>query len=249
MGYTAVPSHIRRHQPARAVLNPRPKAIRIVIADGQPIFRQGLRRVIETQFDLRVVGEASDGAEAVKLVRKYAPDILLLDLTISGLAALKVLRCVQSSAPQVRGIVLAAEIETPDIHQALKFGVRGVMRKDSLPELLVKGIRSVMAGECWMGRENMANFLAWLGNGTSPSADVPTGNHLHLTSRELQIVSAIIEGETNKAIAERLGLSENTVKHHLTHIFDKLGVSSRLELAVFAQRALPSQQTAAQPPA
>ena len=78
---------------------------------------------------------------------------------------------------------------------------------------------------------------------------MPTGNHLHLTSRELQIVSAIIEGETNKAIAQRLGLSENTVKHHLTHIFDKLGVSSRLELAVFAQRALPSQQTAAQPPA
>ena len=100
MGYIAVSRHIRRHQPARAVLNPRPKAIRIVIADGQPTFRPGLRRVIETQFDLRVIGEASDGAEAVKLVRKYAPDILLLDLTISGLAALKVLRSVQSAAPR-----------------------------------------------------------------------------------------------------------------------------------------------------
>lgn len=241
MGYTTVRRHVRRHRPARALLNQRPKAIRIVIADGQPIFRQGLRTVIESQFDLRVVGETSDGAEGVKLVRKYEPDVLLLDLAVSGLAALKVLRSVQSSASQVRSIVLATEIETPETHQALKLGAHGVMRKDSPPALLLKGIRSVMAGECWMARENMANFLTWLGNGTSPSADVPPGNHLHLTSRELHIISAIVEGETNKAIAERFGLSENTIKHHLTHVFDKLGVSSRLELAVFAQRVLPGQ--------
>jgi two-component system, NarL family, nitrate/nitrite response regulator NarL len=238
-----------KYRPARARLNQRPKTIRIVIAGGQPIFRQGLRRVIETQSDLRVVGETSDGTEAVKLVRKHAPGILLLDLAVSGLAVLKVLRNVQSSASQVRGIVLAAEIETPDTRQALKLGARSVMRKDSSPELLLEGIRKVMAGECWMGRENMANFLARLGNGTSPSADAPTGNHLHLTSRELQIVSAIVDGETNKAIAERLGLSGNTVKHHLTHVFDKLGVGNRLELALFALRVLPGQQTAAQPPA
>jgi two-component system, NarL family, nitrate/nitrite response regulator NarL len=238
-----------KYQPARARPNQRPKAIRIVIAGGQPIFRQGLRRVIETQSDLQVVGETSDGTEAVKLVRKHAPGILLLDLAVSGPAALKVLRNVQSSASQVRGIVLVAEIETPDTRQALKLGARGVMRKDSPPELLLKGIRNVIAGEYWMGRENMANFLAWAGNGTSPSADAPTGNHLHLTSRELQIVSAIVDGETNKAIAERLGLSGNTVKHHLTHVFDKLGVGNRLELALFALRVLPGQQTAAQPPA
>ncbi len=238
-----------KYQSVRARLNQRPKTIRIVIAGGQPIFRQGLRRVIETQSDLRIVGETSDGTEAVKLVRKHAPGILLLDLAISGLAALKVLRNVQSSASQVRGIVLAAEIETPDTRQALKLGARGVMRKDSPPELFLKGIRNVMAGECWMGRENMGNFPARPGNGTSQSADVPTGNYLHLTSRELQIVSAIVDGETNKAIAERFGLSGNTVKHHLTRVFDKLGVGNRLELAIFALRVLPGQQTAAQPPA
>jgi two-component system, NarL family, nitrate/nitrite response regulator NarL len=238
-----------KYQPARARLNHRPKAIRIVIAGGQPIFRQGLRRVIETQSDLRVVGETSDGTEAVKLVRKHAPGTLLLDLAVSGLAALEVLRNIQSSASQVRGIVLAAEIETPDTRQALKLGARGVMRKDSPPKLLLTGIRTVMAGKCWMGSENMAKVLAWLGNGTSPSADAPTGNHLHLTSRELQIVSAIVDGETNKTTAERLGLSGNTVKHHLTRVFDKLGVGNRLELAIFALRVLPGQQTTAQPPA
>src|ERR1700719_4014504 len=126
MGYTPVPRHIRRHQPARAVLHPPPKAIRIVIAGGQPIFRQGLRRVIETQSDLRVVGETSDGTDAVKLARKHAPAILLIDLAISGLTALKMLRDFQSSASPVRSIVLAAEIETPDTRQALKLGARGV---------------------------------------------------------------------------------------------------------------------------
>ena len=238
-----------KYQPGIARLYKRPKAIRIVIADGQPIFRQGLRRVIETQADLRVVGETSDGTEAVKLVRKHAPGILLLDLAISGLDALNVLRNVQSSSSQVRGIVLAAEIETADTRQVLKLGARGVMRKDSPPELFLKGIRNVMAGECWMGRENMANFLARPGTGASPSADAPTGNYHHLTSRELQIVWAIVNGETNKAIADRFGLSGNTVKHHLTRVFDKLGVGNRLELAIFALRVLPGQQTAAQPPA
>src|SRR6266446_5408410 len=108
-----------------------PKTIRILIADGQPIFCQGLRKVIETQPDLRVVGDTSDGAEALKLVREHAPDILLLDAAIAGLAALRVLRDVQSSAPSVRTIFLAAKAETPEAVEVLKLGARGVMRRDS----------------------------------------------------------------------------------------------------------------------
>jgi DNA-binding NarL/FixJ family response regulator len=238
-----------KYQPATARLSRNPKVISIVIADGLPIFRQGLRRVIETQSDLRVVGETSDGTEAVRLVRKHAPGILLLDLAISGLAALKILRDFQRSSSRVCGIVLAAEIEMPVARQALKLGARGVMRKDSPPELLLTGIRNVMAGERWMGLENIANLLAWPGNEASPPGTASSGNHLRLTSRELQIVSAIVDGETNKAIAERLGVSGNTVKHHLTHVFDKLGVGNRLELAIFARCVLPGQLSTAQPPA
>ena len=234
-----------KHQPARERPNQRPKAIRIVIADGQPIFRHGLRRVIETQADLRIVAETSDGTEAVKLVRKHAPAILLLDLAVTGLAALKVLRDIQTSGSQVRGIVFAREIETPDTREALKLGARGVIRKDSPAELLLEGIRNVMAGRYWMNGEKVANLLAWLG---SRPADTFTDNQFHLTSRELQIVSAIVDGETNKAMAERLGLSGNTIKHHLTRVFDKVGVDNRLELAVFALRVLPGQETETQSP-
>ena len=211
-----------------------PKAIRILIADGQPIFCHGLRKVIETQADLRVVGDTSDGAEALKLAREHAPDILLLDAAIAGLAALRVLRDVQSSAPSVRTIFLATEVETPETVEALKLGARGVMRKDSPADLLLKAIRCVKAGQHWVSRDKISDVLQSLGKETSPWLNGPLGRNLHVTSREIQIISAILRGGSNKDIAKQFGLSEDTVKHHLTHIFDKLGVCTRLELALFA---------------
>ncbi len=211
-----------------------PKAIRILIADGQPIFCQGLRKVIETQAELRVIGETCDGAEALKLAREHAPDILLLDAAIAGLAALRVLRDVQSSAPSVRTIFLSAEAETPETVEALKLGARGVMRKDSPADLLLKAIRCVKAGQHWVRRDKISDVLQSLGEETSPWLNGPLGRNLHVTSREIQIISAILRGGSNKDIAKQFGLSEDTVKHHLTHIFDKLGVCTRLELALFA---------------
>ena len=211
-----------------------PKAIRILVADGQPIFCQGLRKVIETQADLRVLGETSDGAEALKLARDHAPDILLLDAAIAGLAALRVLRDVQSSAPSVRTIFLAAEAETPETVEALKLGARGVMRKDSPADVLLKAIRCVNAGQHWVRRDKITDVLQSLGKETSPWLRGPLGTNLRVTSREIQIISAILHGGSNKDIAKEFGLSEDTVKHHLTHIFDKLGVGTRLELALFA---------------
>jgi two-component system nitrate/nitrite response regulator NarL len=211
-----------------------PKAIRILIADGQPIFCEGLRKVIETQADLRVVGDTCDGAEAINLAREHAPDILLLDVAITGFAALRVLRDVQNSAPSVRAIVLAAEAETPDTVGALKVGARGVMRKDSPPDLLLKAIRCVSAGQHWVRRDKITDVLHSLGKETSERLNAPLARNLHMTSREIQIISAILDGGSNKGIAMQLGLSEDTVKHHLTHIFSKVGVCTRLELALFA---------------
>src|SRR5712692_301915 len=211
-----------------------PKAICILIAEGQPIFRQGLRTMLESQPDLRVVGDTSDGAEAIDLAREHAPEVLLLDLAIPGLSALQILRKVQSSAAHVRSILLAVEIDTPETIEALKLGARGVIPKDCSGELLFKGIRSVMAGQYWVGREKVADLLQSLTDGRSASPNGPLENNFDLTPRELQIISAIVEGESNNGIAQKFGLSEDTVKHHLTHVFDKLGVSTRLELAIFA---------------
>jgi two-component system, NarL family, nitrate/nitrite response regulator NarL len=190
--------------------------------------------VIETQPDVRVVGDTSNGAEALELAREHAPHILLLDVAIPGLAGLEVLRKLRCPAPQVRTIILAAEIDTPESLEALKLGARGFILKDCSAELLFKGIRSVMAGQYWMGREKIAGLLQLLSNSASASSNGPLENSFHLTPRELQIISALIEGESNKGIGKKFGLSEDTVKHHLTHIFDKLGVGNRLELALFA---------------
>ena len=211
----------------------RTEPIRILIADDHPIVRDGLRRLLETEPDFQVVGQAADGREAVKLVREVQPDILLLDLSMPRLPGLEVLRELSDSASPVRTILLAAAIEKEQIVEALQMGARGVVLKESATQLLFKGIRTVMAGQFWVGREKVSDLVAALRGLVASGGEKPDKN-FGLTRRELEIVSTIVAGYTNRDIAQKFSLSEDTVKHHLTHIFDKLGVSSRLELAMFA---------------
>ena len=216
--------------------NRREKTIRIVIADDHPIFRDGLRRLLETETDLKVIGEASDGGEAVKLARQLKPDIMLLDLSMpkqTGMDALRELTNAANSQP-VRVILLTAAAEKRQIVEALQLGARGVVLKDSATQLLLKSIHTVMAGEYWVGRESVSNLVQYLRALVQSSGEEAKQKKFGLTPRELEIVSAVVAGYSNKEIAEYFKISEDTVKHHLSNIFDKLGVSTRLELALFA---------------
>jgi DNA-binding NarL/FixJ family response regulator len=211
--------------------------IRIVIADDHPIFRDGLRRLLESEGDMKVVGEACDGLEAVKMATQIKPDILLLDLAMphhTGLDALRDLSTRAGGAGPVRIILLTAAAEKKQVVEALQLGARGVVLKDSATQLLLKSIRVVMAGEYWVGRESVSNLVQYLRNLMQSTNEETKQKKFGLTPRELEIVSAVVAGYANREIAEYFKISEDTVKHHLSNIFDKLGVSTRLELALFA---------------
>jgi two-component system, NarL family, nitrate/nitrite response regulator NarL len=184
--------------------------IRIVIADDHPIFRDGLRRLLESEGDMKVVGEACDGLEAVKMATQIKPDILLLDLAMphhTGLDALRDLSTRTGGAGPVRIILLTAAAEKKQVVEALQLGARGV---------------------------SVSNLVQYLRNLMQSTNEETKQKKFGLTPRELEIVSAVVAGYANREIAEYFKISEDTVKHHLSNIFDKLGVSTRLELALFA---------------
>jgi two-component system, NarL family, nitrate/nitrite response regulator NarL len=206
--------------------------VRVLIADDNPIYRYGLRALLEAESDIRVVGEASNVAEAVKLVFELMPDVLLLDLATQQVSGIEVLRQTASLSQQVRTIVLAVATARPQIVQALQLGARGVVLKDASTEVFVKSIRAVMNGEYWVARENMSDLIRILR--TSASNAKAEQRNRRLTTRELEVVSAVVGGYTNSDIAKKFCVREDTIKHHLTNIFDKLGASNRLELAILA---------------
>ena len=211
------------------------QTIRIVIADDHPIFRDGLRRLLEAEPGLKVIGEASDGSDAVKLARQLKPDVMLLDLAMPRQPGLEALRDLSTGgANGVKVILLTAAAEKHQIVEALQLGARGVVLKDSATQLLLKSIHTVMAGEYWVGREAVSNLVQYLRMQMQASNEESRQKKFGLTPRELEIVSAVVAGYSNKEIAEYFKIGEDTVKHHLSNIFDKLGVSTRLELALFA---------------
>jgi two-component system, NarL family, nitrate/nitrite response regulator NarL len=211
----------------------RKETIRIVIADDHPIFRDGLRRLLEANPRFEVIGEAGDGDEAVAQVAKLRPDILLLDLAMPRANGLKALQELSELGIRVRPVLLTAEIDPDETISALQFGARGVILKESATQLLYRCLEAVMAGAFWVGHDRVHDIVQHL-RAAKREADAPATPAQMLTPRELQIVAAIVEGATNKDIGQQFNLSEQTVKNHLSHIFDKVGVSNRLELALYA---------------
>jgi two-component system, NarL family, nitrate/nitrite response regulator NarL len=204
--------------------------IRIVIVDDHPVFRYGLRELLGTQPDLAVVGEAASSDEAVQLVNQLSPAILLLDLSMPGGSGLETLRRLRDRSG-LHTIVLTAAICRHERASALKLGARGIVLKDSPTPLLFKSIRSVFAGELWLRRQDLVDAVDALRTAPDEGRE---RSAIRLTAREREVLELVATAQSNRDIARALSVSEDTVKHHLTNIFDKTGVSNRLELTLFA---------------
>lgn len=207
----------------------RTASIDIVLLGDQLIFREGLRKLFEAEPGFAVVGDAADADQALKTIAALRPDIIIVNLSGRALArALRKLRFLTGDV-RVRTILLTSTIEKVLVEQAQELGVSGVLSKDTSPQVLFDSVRAVSAGLCWLGGGPSLGF----GESRRPSAPIPA-HRFGLTDRELQVVQGVVRGDTNKAIARQLLITQHTVKRHLANIFTKTGLFSRLQLAVFA---------------
>jgi two-component system nitrate/nitrite response regulator NarL len=206
----------------------------ILAVDDHVMFRQALRKLLETDPTLSVIGEAGDGREAIKLANELHPDVMLLDLRMPVTSGLQALREIARITPPIRTLLLTAQVGESDVVEALRLGAKGVVMKDSVPEVLFESIRTVMAGQYWVGRDCVDDLIRSVRERRSHADAEGRGASLGLTLRERQVVAAVVVGCSNADIAQKFSISAKTVKHHLTRVFDKLGVSNRLELALFA---------------
>jgi DNA-binding NarL/FixJ family response regulator len=215
--------------------NGKKKTIRILVADDHPVVREGIRKLIDLEDDMEVIGEASDGREVLESIKNDKPDVVLLDLKMPSMDGLSVLQTLQHLKSPSRTIVLTASEDKNEWVQAMKLGCCGIVIKQTPPELILKSIRKVNDGEIWLDSNTTAAVMRQF---ASPSDQAHGGRggraRSPLSNREREIVALVAQGYRNREMAEKMFISEQTVKNHLHNIFDKLGVSDRLELALYA---------------
>ncbi len=212
--------------------------VRVLITDDHSIVREGLTLILETAVDIEVVGEASDGAESLRLVAEHQPDVVLMDLRMPGMDGLTAIEHLQRDHPQVAIVILTTYNEDDLMMRGLRAGAKGFLLKDTPRKTLLDTIYAAAKGESLLGADVMSRLLAHMQTGSNrgvakrPSAATPNP----LSERELQTLQAVAKGGTNKGIALQMGITERTVKAHLTSVYNKLGVDSRAAaIAIAAQ--------------
>ncbi len=210
-----------------SLVDARARRIRVAIVDDHPIFRSGVKHLLEADPGFEVVGEGTDGLDVARVVQDAHPDVLLLDVAMPRLSGVDAL--VNLAAGNTRVLLLTAAIDAGDVLRAIQLGAHGVMLKDAESPLLLEGIQRVADGKFVIGSDVMNGMPQALAK-LSESSE----KKFRLTPREMDVTVAVANGASNRDIAQQLSISLQTVKHHLTAIFDKTGVSTRLELALFA---------------
>jgi DNA-binding NarL/FixJ family response regulator len=228
--------------------NTRP--ITVVIADDESIFRASLRHLlsappaivrevygVDIGAGFEVIGEAGTGEETLAVIRRANPQLLLLDLSMPRMTGVDVMRELHATGRIPPTVMLTALVEQPHLLAAVQSGVRGVMLKDASTERLFEAIMAVLTGRRWLDMTLVGDLMEVVGMSYGTTARNPAQQPFGLTARERQVLAHVVAGDANKEIARKCAVSEETIKHHLTRIFDKVGASNRLELTVVATRA------------
>jgi DNA-binding NarL/FixJ family response regulator len=220
-----------------------------VVADDESMFRTCLRQLLavppsivkdvygsDVGAGFEVIGEAATGRDTVETVRSMKPDLLLLDISMPRMSGLEALRELQRGQHAARTIILSGTLDKSQLLTAIQLGARGLVPKDAATEQLFEAIMCVMAGRSWIAQTLVTNLMDALRARVDPASHAAPAQPFGLTPREREVLSLVVEGCGNKEIARRLAVSEETIKHHLTRMFDKVGAANRLELALAATR-------------
>jgi len=213
---------------------PAKPTIKVGVADDHPLFRLGVRKLLEPEVDLTMVAEASNGMEAILLVEKFDPDVLLLDLKMPVMDGIEVLSELAKRKLRSQVILMMSNADRDKAVRGVRLGARGIIFKDAEPGLLPKSIRKVYEGEVWIDNPILSQALETLVSKPAAPPGISGQRDARLSTREMEVVRCVAMGLRNKEVADKLGVSEATIKNHLTSIYSKLGVSDRLELILYA---------------
>ncbi|WP_027937135.1 response regulator [Anaeroarcus burkinensis] len=212
--------------------------IRVVIADDHALLRQGIRNVLELEPELKVLGEAADGEEAVRLVQEVNPDVLLLDVNMPKGNGLEVTRRLKEAGSPVKIVVLTIHDDQNYVVELVKAGAAGYLLKDVEPSMLIQALKVVAAGETFIYPTLAGKLLGEINRQEERLLETTRiyerRKEERLTYRELDVLELICQGMSNQEVAQKLFLSEKTVKNHLTNIFRKLHVSDRTQAVLYA---------------
>jgi DNA-binding NarL/FixJ family response regulator len=210
-------------------MNRKDKLIRVLLADDHAVVRVGIRDVLNQAGDIHVVAEAEDGEAARQLIRESQPDVLVLDIRLPAASGIEVARWARKNYPEMAILILSAYDDAPFLNAALQAGVNGYILKTASPEVIVQGIHDVCEGKLAFDSTMAQKVMGYVaGDSTSAPSFEP------LTDRELEVLSLVGKGHTNKAIGKQLGISGRTVQGHLARIYKKLQANSRTEAVMLA---------------
>ncbi len=207
-------------------------AIDLVLADDHPIVLTGLESILQAEKDFNIVARCLDGEQTLKAVRKFKPDILVLDIRMPGKDGLSVLRDLRREQLTPGVVILTAEMDEEELAEAIRLGVRGLVLKELAPKLIVQCLRQVYAGGLWLEKQSVSSALEKLLQGEAGRLEATQV----LTPREIEVVKQVATGLHNAEIGKRLFISEGTVKMHLHNIYEKLQLDSRIKVSRYAQQ-------------